>query len=132
VQKGFSYIQALITVSLSLFVLALSLTIFRNTLKFLDQPPRILPAVLDTIGTDISYARTVHALQNTVYITTEDDQYHYSLINHRLAKVRDAIMYLTPATPVITTFTVSTNTVFYELQVATNTEQETRIFRRRN
>jgi hypothetical protein len=133
VRKGFSYIQAIITCSLSLLLIAYSLVILQSTLHILQRPPQLVSPLLDIISTDIQYATAVQADTDSITVTTPDDQYRYTLLNKRLARIRDGILYLSPATPNLTTFTVNTtDNRYFELTLATAYENQTRIVRRRN
>ncbi len=132
-RKGFSYIQAIINCSLSLLLIAYSFTILQNSLRLIQRPPQLIGPILDTISTDLQYATAAHSDTDSLTITTSDDQYRYALLNKRLARIREGILYLSPATPSITVFsTKTTDNRYFEITLATAQESQTRIVRRRN
>lgn len=132
-QKGFSYLQALLVFSLSLLLFSSAYLVLQGTLRSLEQPAQIVSPLLDILSTDLQFATKVAHTGSSLTITTTDDQYRYALLNKRLARLREGILYLSPATPNITTFSVSTTDEhYYTLTLATPLESETRIVRRRN
>lgn len=132
-QKGFSYLQALLVFSLSLLLFSSAYLVLQGTLRSLEQPAQIVSPLLDMLSTDLQFATKVAHTGSSLTITTTDDQYRYALLNKRLARLREGILYLSPATPNITTFSVSTtDEYYYTLTLATPLESETRIVRRRN
>jgi hypothetical protein len=111
----------------------MSFQLLQTTSKTLSRPPRIASALLDTIASDLKYALDVEHTETSLTVTTADDHYRYAVLNKRLARIRDGLLYLSPVTPSITTFSVTTTDArTYQLTLTTAHESETRLARRRN
>ena len=131
-RKGFSYIQMLVALSLSICLLAIMLTLTKQILHTITAPQRIVSPILDILGNDIHFATSIQHTPNTIHIITADDAYTYEIYHQRFAKRRDGLLYLSPVTPAMTEFAVTNQGNLYTVILGTTTETETRIFRRRN
>ena len=131
-RKGFSYIQILVALSLSLCLLATLLTLTKQILYTISSPPRIVGPILDTLSTDIRFATSVQHNNNTIHITTANDAYMYEIYHQRFAKRREGLLYLSPVTPAMTEFNITNQGNTYTVALSSTQEAETRIIRRRN
>ncbi|GBR75608.1 hypothetical protein NO2_0265 [Candidatus Termititenax persephonae] len=102
-RHGFAYVQLQVYFTLLVLILGGSMlalgNILRRDLAWQQrlQETVLVQNVLDKMVEDIKYADTVAVYADRVLLTRDGADYVYLLNNQRLARRKDAYLYLTPA-----------------------------------
>ena len=102
VRKGFSYVQALTILVLSVTILTSILAVVFPTIRraiFAAQNINNIQSVvsvLDTMAEDVHYGTNVSAEGDSFRVTRQGEQYQYLVHNQRLARKKLSYLYLTP------------------------------------